>query len=146
MRRISWMTIGFMTAFIFFSLVLEVCFENQLFLVGQEQVHLGGIEYLNQRKESLQQLNGQKIDDVILKILNDFPVFQDAQSDIEESVHEQIRRSEMRQFVYRITEDGNLLYEIDEKTLYQMRTDGQQVNWFQILGGKSIHDNYQVNG
>ena len=41
-----------------------------------------------------------------------------------------MRKSEIGQFVYWITKDGKLAYEIDEKTLYQMRTEGQQVNWY----------------
>ena len=130
MRRISWITMIFITAFIFFSLILEVCFESRLFLVGQQQVTLRGIEYLIQRKECLERLNGQKIEDSMLKTLNDFHVYQDAQSDIDAAVHEQMRKSEIGQFIYWITKDGNLAYEIDEKTLYQMRTEGQQVNWY----------------
>ena len=130
MRRISWITMIFITAFIFFSLILEVCLESRLFLVGQQQVTLRGIEYLIQRKECLERLNGQKIEDSMLKTLNDFQVYQDAQSDIDAAVHEQMRKSEIGQFIYWITKDGNLAYEIDEKTLYQMRTEGQQVNWY----------------
>ena len=130
MRRISWITMIFITAFIFFSLILEVCFESRLFLVGQQQVTLRGIEYLIQRKECLERLNGQKIEDSMLKTLNDFQVYQDAQSDIDAAVHEQMRKSEIGQFIYWITKDGNLAYEIDEKTLYQMRTERQQVNWY----------------
>ena len=87
MRRISWITMIFITAFIFFSLILEVCFESRLFLVGQKQITLRGIEYLIQRKECLERLNGQKIEDSLLKALNDFQVYQDAQSDIDAAVH-----------------------------------------------------------
>lgn len=132
-RKIVWITMGIIIAIILFWIVGEGLTKSYEVTIGQNSVYMTGFEYFAYKKENVQALNGQKIDDAMLEEVKDayrrMSEREDEQVDLEEIARKREQYNEIYKYVYNITKDWNLVYVIDASTLYQMRLSRQQDNW-----------------
>ena len=138
-RKIVWITMGILIAIAVFMGIVEPLTSTYSVTTGGTTVQMSGFEYLSDKKETDQMLDGQKIDDALLEkvaeayqrrhVLEEGSGITITEEFVEGQSQKQKQYEEIYNYVYYVTGDYEAIHSIDADTLYQTRIDKLQNEW-----------------